>query len=168
MNANFMLRDRWRIQWFLTPKSKSPSWEKSDVVKPTAGAIDDCKVIREKRFEDQTPDDDAESTFLTPSSKQTLAEHSFKQEILRAITKLFVDPLLALIRSSSKEDIAKGAQFAKRSTMSSEKKEKPGVAPAQLSSLQRPSEIGCPHCLEQLSSCRRSQGINSSLSQPQS
>lgn len=77
-------------------------------MKPTAGAIDDCKVIREKRFKDQTPDDDAESTFLTPDSKQTLAEHSFKQENLEGNHEAVRGPTPCLIRSSSKEDIAKG------------------------------------------------------------
>jgi len=114
------------------PMSKSPSREKSNFMKPTTVSTDDCKVIPEAQFEDKMSVNDAESNYLTPTSKRTLAEHSFRQEkpesnheALRGFT-----PYLIFPPSSSKEDIAKGFQFAKPSTLSSEKKEKPCVAPA--------------------------------------
>jgi hypothetical protein len=101
-------------------------------MKPTTATTDDYKVMPETQSEDQMSVNDAEPTSLTPTSKRMLAEHSFRpekpksnHEAMRGFT-----PYLIRHPSSSKEDIAKGFQFAKPSTTSSEKKEKPPVAPA--------------------------------------
>ena len=85
----------------------------------------------ETQSEDQMSGNDAEPTYLTPTSKRTLAEHSFRPEKPNSNHEavLGFTPYLILHPSASKEDIAKGFQFAKPSTMSSEKKEKPDVAP---------------------------------------
>ena len=114
-----------------TPKSKLLSREKGIFVKPTTTRTNNHKAIPEMKSEDQMSDNDAESNFLTPTSKRMLTDHSFrpeKSETNHGAVRGF-DPSLILRPSSSKEDIAKGFQFAKPSTKPSAKKL--GVAPAQ-------------------------------------
>ena len=113
-------------------RSKSPSREKINSMKPTTSAADDCKVMPETKSEDQMSGNDAEPNYLTPTSKRTLAEHSFQPEKPKSNheAERGFTPYLIPRPSSSKEDIANGFQFAKASTMSSGKKEKPSVASA--------------------------------------
>jgi hypothetical protein len=96
------------------------------------GPTDDCKVVPEMQSEDQASDNDPESNYLTPTSKRTLAEHSFRPENPESNHEAIrgFAPCLILRPGSSKEDIAKGFQFAKPLTLSSENKEKPRMAPA--------------------------------------
>jgi hypothetical protein len=75
---------------------------------------------------------DAEPNYLTPTSKRMLAEHSFRPEMSESNHEAMrgFTPNLIFRPNSSKEDISKGFQFAKPSTTSSEKKERPSLAPA--------------------------------------
>lgn len=106
------------------PKSKSPSREKGNPLKSTATRAYDHKVKPEMKSEDQMSDNDAESNYLTPTTKRTLAEHNFRLEKAEnnpgAVPGF--TPSLIPHPSSSKEDIAKSFQSAKPSAIPSEKK----------------------------------------------